>query len=153
MPFHGNSRQGSEGHAKPAKAIALIAHDAKKAELVEWIERHQQTLRRYRLVATRGTGALLAAELSLEVTCVESGPQGGDQQIGAMIVEGKIAMVIFFTDPLTAQAHSSDVEALLRLAVVHNVPMAQNPSSADLLLREPAGQVRPAAASAHWDGR
>ncbi|WP_369374197.1 methylglyoxal synthase [Streptomyces sp. cg36] len=131
MPIHGGPSKTRSG-----AAIALVAHDAKKAELISWAGRHQDVLKRCRLVATRTTGAQLAAEVRLAADCVESGPLGGDQQIGAMIVEGKIAMVVFFTDPLSAHAHDCDVRALLRLAVVHNVPIAPNPASADLLLSD-----------------
>lgn len=134
MPPRRHSRPDPDTPDRPGAAIALVAHDAKKTDLVAWAGRHAQVLRRCHLVATHTTGALLADEVSLEAECVASGPLGGDQQIGAMIVEGRITMMVFFTDPLGVHAHDCDVRALLRLAVVHDVPIAPNPASADLLL-------------------
>lgn len=116
--------------------VALVAHDAKKADLLAWAARHQEALRGCRLVATRTTGDLLAHQLGMDVERVASGPMGGDQQIGAMIVEERIALLVFFTDPLGTQPHESDVRALHRLAVVHDVPLASNPASADVLLAD-----------------
>jgi methylglyoxal synthase len=119
------------------KRLALIAHDNCKAELLEWARFNQGTLIGHDLHATGTTGALLTAELGLPVTRFASGPLGGDQQVGAAIVEGRIDFVIFFWDPLEPQPHDVDVKALLRVAVVHNVPIACNRATADFLLSSP----------------
>lgn len=119
------------------KRVALIAHDNCKGDLLEWARFNQGTLREHELYATGTTGALLAGELELPVTRFLSGPLGGDQQVGAAIVEGRIDFVIFFWDPLEPQPHDVDVKALLRIAVVHNVPIACNRSTADFLLSSP----------------
>lgn len=119
------------------KRIALIAHDNCKLELVEWARYNRGTLACHDLYATGTTGAMLAIELGLEVTRFLSGPLGGDQQVGAGIVEERIDFVIFFWDPLEPQPHDVDVKALLRIAVVYNVPIACNRSTADFLLSSP----------------
>jgi len=119
------------------RRLALIAHDNCKAELLEWARFNRGTLVGHELYATGTTGALLSAELDLPVTRFASGPLGGDQQVGAAIVEGRIDFVIFFWDPLEPQPHDVDVKALLRVAVVHNVPIACNRSTADFLLSSP----------------
>ena len=119
------------------KRIALIAHDNCKLDLVDWARYNRGTLGVHDLYATGTTGALLASELHLNVVRFSSGPLGGDQQVGAGIVEGRIDFVIFFWDPLEAQPHDVDVKALLRIAVVHNVPIACNRSTADFLLSSP----------------
>jgi methylglyoxal synthase len=119
------------------KEIALIAHDNKKADLIDWARFNCRLLESHDLVATGTTGRVLRAELGLDVTCFLSGPLGGDQQIGARIAEGSVDLLIFFWDPLEPQPHDTDVKALLRLAVVWNVPVACNRSSADFLISSP----------------
>jgi methylglyoxal synthase len=119
---------------KKKKQIALIAHDHKKKLLVEWVRTHQATLSQHDLFATGTTGSLIEKELGLPIHKFKSGPMGGDQQIGAKIVEGEIDVVIFFWDPLEAQPHDVDVKALLRIAVVYEVAIACNQASADFLV-------------------
>ncbi len=121
----------------PAKQIALIAHDNRKQDLVEWARFNRDLLAAHHLSATGTTGALLARELDLEVTCVRSGPLGGDQQVGARIAEGGLDLLIFFWDPLQPHPHDVDVKALLRIAVVYNVPVACNRASADFMISSP----------------
>jgi len=119
------------------KHVALIAHDNRKADLLDWARYNRATLSRHELHATGTTGALLAGELGLEVNRFLSGPLGGDQQIGAAIAEGRIDFVIFFWDPLEPHPHDVDVKALLRIAVVYNVPIACNRATADFVLSSP----------------
>jgi methylglyoxal synthase len=121
----------------PAKKIALIAHDNRKRDLIEWARFNRGTLSKHTLFATGTTGRVLAEELDLPVTRLQSGPIGGDQQIGAMIVDGAIDFLIFFWDPLEAQPHDPDVKALLRLAVVWNIPAACNRATADYMISSP----------------
>jgi len=116
------------------KRIALIAHDNRKADLLDWARYNRGTLAQHQLFGTGTTGGILAAELDLPVNRFLSGPLGGDQQVGAGIAEGRIDFVIFFWDPLEPHPHDVDVKALLRIAVVYNVPIACNRATADFIL-------------------
>lgn len=116
------------------KNIALIAHDHKKAELVEWCAKNKHILERHFLVGTGTTARIISEKTGLPVRGFNSGPLGGDQQIGARIVEGRIDMMIFFSDPLTAQPHDPDVKALLRIAQVYDIPIANNRATADFMI-------------------
>ena len=137
------------GLMEKIKNLALVAHDNRKADLIEWVEWNYNSIMQHKLICTGTTGALveesLKKKLSKEkkstlaktITKLKSGPLGGDQQLGALIVEGKIDAVIFLWDPMQAQPHDVDVKALLRIAVVYNVPMACNRSTADFLISSP----------------
>lgn len=119
------------------KKIALIAHDARKKDLLDWVKYNRDILSQHSLFGTGGTGSLIAKETQLPVNRLKSGPLGGDQQIGARISEGEIDFLIFFWDPLEAQPHDPDVRALLRLAVLYNIPTASNRVTADFLVSSP----------------
>ncbi|XOB98621.1 methylglyoxal synthase [Deinococcota bacterium DY0809b] len=116
------------------KALALIAHDKKKADLIAFAKDHRELLARFPLIATGTTGKMLAQKAGLEVERVQSGPLGGDLQIGARIAEDRILAVIFFRDPLTAQPHEPDVSALMRICDVHDVPLATNLAAAEAVV-------------------
>ena len=119
------------------KRIALIAHDHKKQDILEWAKFNRDVLAQHIVLATGTTGKLIEEQLNIEVIKLQSGPLGGDQQIGAKISEGDIDFVVFFWDPLASQPHDPDVKALLRLAVVWNIPMACNRASADFMFSSP----------------
>ncbi len=119
------------------KKIALVAHDNKKRDLVEWAKYNRALLAHHKIFATGTTGEILEKELGFEVFKLRSGPLGGDQQIGAKIAESEIDFLIFFWDPLEPQPHDPDVKALLRMAVVWNIPIACNRASADFMISSP----------------
>jgi methylglyoxal synthase len=114
--------------------IALVAHDEKKAEMIEFAKKHQELLSQCQLTATGTTGRLLKQHTGLPVTALLSGPLGGDQQIGSLVATQMLDMIIFLRDPLTAQAHEPDISALLRVCDVHNIPLATNRQSAEILM-------------------
>ncbi len=119
------------------KTIALIAHDQKKHELIQWCNEHREILKGHFLCGTGTTARMITEATGLPVKGYNSGPLGGDQQIGAKIVEGRVDLVIFFSDPLTAQPHDPDVKALLRIAQVYDIPIANNKASADFIITSP----------------
>ena len=119
------------------KNIALIAHDSKKHEMIDWCEANKEILKGHFLCGTGTTARMITEATGLPVKGYNSGPLGGDQQIGAKIVEGRIDFVVFFSDPLTAQPHDPDVKALLRIAQVYDIPIANNRATADFMITSP----------------
>lgn len=119
---------------KKQKRIALIAHDHRKSDLIDWCEYNSGSLSRHKLFGTGTTGTMIQEQVGLDVKAFNSGPLGGDLQIGAAISENKINMMIFFWDPLQAQPHDVDVKALLRIGVLYNIPIANNRASADFMI-------------------
>jgi len=119
------------------KNIALIAHDGKKQEMLDWCEWNKEILSKHFLSGTGTTARMITDRIGLPVRIFNSGPLGGDQQIGAKIVEGILDFIVFFSDPLTAQPHDTDIRALLRIALVYDVPIAMNRSSADFMITSP----------------
>lgn len=135
---------------KKVKSIALVAHDNRKADMVEWVEWNHALLHKHKLICTGTTGKLVEDALSrkrrghfsgvsveTEIIKLKSGPLGGDQQLGAMIAEGRVDVIIFFWDPMEPQPHDVDVKALLRISVLYNIPAACNRSTADFLISSP----------------
>ncbi|MBO0815417.1 MAG: methylglyoxal synthase [Actinobacteria bacterium] len=142
----------SDTEHRQRRRIALVAHDGRKQDMREWAEFNRDLLARHQLSATGSTGRMLSEELGLPVTRFHSGPFGGDQQIGARIADGGIDLLVFFWDPMEPHPHDHDVKALLRVAVLWNIPVACNRATADFLISSPlmnsyAGGHRPAAQS------
>ncbi|MDI9338528.1 MAG: methylglyoxal synthase [Alphaproteobacteria bacterium] len=121
----------------PKKTIAMIAHDHKKNDLIDWAYYNRDILNLHNLIATGTTGKMLEEKLNRDVTKLLSGPLGGDQEIGSLVANAKIDVIIFFWDPMEAQPHDSDVKALLRLGIVWNIPMACDRASADFMITSP----------------
>lgn len=135
------------------KRIAVVAHDAKKDELIDWVHTNAETLKPHRLWATGTTGGKVKEACpGLDITALKSGPLGGDQQIGALIAEGQLDVLIFFTDALSPHPHDADIRALTRLSTVYNVAMATNRTTADFLVSSPLFQRAYSAPTGGGDG-
>jgi methylglyoxal synthase len=119
---------------KASKRIALVAHDERKQDLLEWVRHNARTLSRHTLFATGTTGKVIRDSCNLQIQLLKSGPLGGDQQLGALIANEELDVLIFFWDPMTAQPHDVDVKALLRMSVLYNVAVACNRATADFLI-------------------
>lgn len=124
-------------HVGKQKHIALIAHDGRKTDLLNWVEANKEALSYHFLSGTGTTATLISEQVELPVRPYKSGPLGGDQQMGSLIADGKIDFLIFFWDPLSAHPHDPDVKALLRIAVLYDIPVANNQASADFMLNSP----------------
>jgi methylglyoxal synthase len=133
-----DSKEHPAEQLAPRKTLAIVAHDGKKTDLIAWATFNRGTLAQYTLVATGTTGKLLHEKVGLDVESLLSGPHGGDAQIAARVVEGKIDFVFFFVDPLDKHPHEPDIQTLLRACTVHNVPIATNLSTADLIIASEA---------------
>jgi methylglyoxal synthase len=120
--------------------IAIIAHDGKKTDMLQFVNDNKKKLTKFNLVATKTTGILIKEKVGLPVECFHSGPYGGDAEIAAMVVNGKVQAVIFLTDPLDAHPHDPDIHTLMRVCNVHNVPLATNIATADLLIKGYTGK-------------
>lgn len=132
---YGGNKQLENSRIGVKKNIALISHDYRKPDLIQWVKDNKEMLEKQSLCGTGTTASMIEQATGLAVKAFKSGPMGGDQQIGACIVNGEVDFMVFFWDPLTSQPHDPDVKALLRIAVLYDIPVAMNQSTADFLLR------------------